>query len=100
MSLTRSPKVDDGNEFDGVRGEFGSGSRCWSWLCSGGSMAGSGAGSGSWASRMGPVVGPRMGPRVGPGLEWVPGVGPGRESHGRESHGMSPMGVGPGSGSR
>jgi hypothetical protein len=86
MSLTRSPKVDDGDEFDGVRGEFGSGSRYWSWLCSGGSMAGSGAGSGSWASRMGPVVGPRMGPRVGPGLPGrVPGVGPGRESHGRES---------------
>jgi hypothetical protein len=33
MLLTRSPKVDDGDELDGVRGEIGSGSRCWSWLC-------------------------------------------------------------------
>ena len=47
MLLTRSPKVDDGDELDGVRGEIGSGSRCWSWLWSDGSMPRSGARGGS-----------------------------------------------------
>jgi hypothetical protein len=32
MLLMRSPKVDDGDELNGVKEETGNGSRCWSWF--------------------------------------------------------------------